>query len=87
MTADLPMLYEAQDGTRIDTVIVRMRLRTSDSFRERTVQDMAADSKRRGKPQVIVDSDDDRHRVEFRAGEASAVICPKLGRCKITGWD
>ena len=56
-------------------------------FGVRTVQDMAADSKRRGKPQVIVDSDDDQHRVEFRAGEASAVICPKLGRCKITAWD
>lgn len=41
---------------------------------------MAADSKRRGRPQVIGDSDDGPHRVEFHEGEASAVICPKLGR-------
>jgi hypothetical protein len=56
-------------------------------FGETTVQEIAADSKRSGRPQVIADSDDGPHRVEFRAGEASAVICPKLGRCKITGWD
>jgi hypothetical protein len=47
---------------------------------------MEAESKRRQKPQVIVDSDDDKHRVEFRAGKAAAVVCPDLGRCEITGW-
>ena len=55
-------------------------------FFERTVREMEIDSWRRGKPQVIIDSDDDKHRVEFTAGQATAVICPELGRCKITGW-
>jgi hypothetical protein len=55
-------------------------------FFERTVREMEAGSRRSRKPQVIVDSDDDKHRVEFIAGQATAVICPELGRCEITGW-
>ncbi len=56
-------------------------------FSEGTVWGMEAESKRRQKPQGIVDSDDGKHRVEFRAGKAAAVICPDLGRCEITGWS
>ena len=55
-------------------------------FFERTVREMETGSRRSAKPEVIVDSEDNKHRVEFIAGRASAVMCPELGKCEITGW-
>jgi hypothetical protein len=45
---------------------------------------MQAESRR--KPARIRDSEPDSHVVEFVGGRAVAVICPRLGRCEITGW-
>jgi hypothetical protein len=52
-------------------------------FFERTVWEMEAKSRR--KPARIGDSELDSHVVEFVGGQAAAVICPRLGRCEITG--
>jgi hypothetical protein len=54
-------------------------------FFERTVWEMEAGSKKSRKPEVIIDSDDNKHSVEFFKGRATAVHCPTLGRCEITG--
>ena len=51
-----------------------------------TVGEMEADSRRRRKPMLLLDSEPEEHAVEFEKGRATAVICPKLGRCEITGW-
>ena len=55
-------------------------------FFERTIAEMESDSRRRRKPIKILDSEEVEHAIEFHAGKAVAVICPKLGRCEITGW-
>jgi len=54
-------------------------------FFENTVREMRADSRRRHKPIRIADSEEDEHVIEFFDGVAVAVMCPKLGRCKIKG--
>ena len=56
-------------------------------FSERTIREMKADSQRRREPIRILDSEKDKHAIEFSGGEAVAVICPKLRRCEITGWE
>ena len=55
-------------------------------FFEGTVRDMETASRRRHKPMLLLDSEAEEHAVEFEEGRATAVICPKLGRCLITGW-
>ena len=55
-------------------------------FCEGTVRGMKADSKKRRKPMQLIDSEYDKHFIEFAKGEATAIICPIKGRCKITGW-
>ena len=47
-------------------------------FFENTVLEMSRLSRRR--PQFLVE---DGHEIEFRGGEAVAVLCPSLGRCPI----
>jgi len=55
-------------------------------FCENTVKELEAKSLR--KKQCLVDSDREaEHRIEFSGGEAAAVLCPHLGRRKITGWE
>jgi hypothetical protein len=56
-------------------------------FCEGTVRDMEADSGRRRKPMLLLDSEAEEHAIEFEGGVATADICPKLGRRKITGWS
>jgi hypothetical protein len=51
---------------------------------ERVVREMQSASRR--KPARIRDAENDPHSVEFINGKAAAVICPRLGRCKIRGW-
>jgi hypothetical protein len=55
-------------------------------FCEGTVRDMEADSRRRHKRMHLLDSDVEEHAIEFKDGVATAIICPKQGRRKITGW-
>jgi len=55
-------------------------------FSERTVREMEADTRRRPKPIRLLDSEPEEHAIEFEKGQATAVICPKLGRRRITGW-
>jgi hypothetical protein len=50
-------------------------------FFENTVRELAKMSRR--KIQYLADSEPDEHRIEFKNGRASAVICPRLGRCEI----
>jgi len=52
-----------------------------------TVWDMEAESRRRHKRMLLLDSEAEEHAIEFEEGEATTVICPKLGRCRITGWQ
>ena len=54
-------------------------------FFERTVREVEADSHRGPKVVRLLDSESDEHAIEFRKGRATAVICPKLGRCEIKG--
>ena len=54
-------------------------------FCEGTVRDMEADSRRRHKRMHLLDSDAEEHAIQFKDGVATAVICPKQGRRKITG--
>jgi hypothetical protein len=56
-------------------------------FCEGTVRDMEADSGRRHKPMLLLDSEAEEHAIEFEGGVATAVICPKQGRRKIMGWS
>jgi len=55
-------------------------------FSERTVREMEATSRRGRRVARLLDSEADRHAVEFSNGRAMAVICPKLGRREIRGW-
>jgi len=55
-------------------------------FFENTVREMEASSQRKPKPMQLLDSEREEHAVQFEKGRAVAVICPKLGRCEITGW-
>ncbi len=54
-------------------------------FFENTVREMSELSRKRSKPQTIGDGSD--HGVEFRRGNAVALVCPKLGRCPIDDRD
>jgi len=47
---------------------------------------MEEESGRRRHPIILIDSADDKHAVEFFRGQATAIICPRLGRCEIKGW-
>ncbi len=53
-------------------------------FAENTVREMQAD--RHVESARLADSERDEHQIEFVLGNAEAVICPRLGRCKIKGW-
>ena len=55
-------------------------------FSENTVWEMEAMSLRRRKPMLLLDSEREEHAIEFSNGKAETMVCPKLGRCKITGW-
>jgi hypothetical protein len=50
-----------------------------------TVRDMEADSRRRRKRMLLLDSEAEEHAIEFEGGVATAVVCPKQGRRKIMG--
>jgi hypothetical protein len=52
---------------------------------ERVVREMREASRR--KPGRLRDSEKDSHVIEFNKDGAVAVICPRLGRCVITGWE
>jgi hypothetical protein len=52
-----------------------------------TVREMEADSLRRRKTMELWDSSHEDHAVEFVGGQAVAMICPKLGRCKIGPFE
>lgn len=54
---------------------------------EGAVWQMEALSRRRNRSEAIRDSEPDAHTIEFEGGQAVAVICPRLGRCRITGSD
>jgi hypothetical protein len=60
---------------------------TQSHFCEGTVRDMEADSRRRHKRMLLLDSEAEEHAIEFEGGVATAVICPKQGRRKIMGWS
>lgn len=55
-------------------------------FFERTISGMEKESRNSRKAIQIMDSETDEHAIEFKDGAAVAVICPKLGKCPITGW-
>ena len=55
-------------------------------FFENTIREMEEESRRKRCAIRIVDSEDDKHAIEFREGHATAVLCPHDGRCEITGW-
>ena len=59
---------------------------TQSHFCEGTVRDMEAESCRRHKRMHLLDSEAEEHAIEFEEGVATAVICPKQGRRKLTGW-
>ena len=52
--------------------------RHESDFCENTVNEISAN---------LADSTKDEHTIEFSGGEAVAVLCPPLGRMKITGWE
>ena len=52
-------------------------------FCENTVKEMREKSRRRR--QLLGDSGKPEHNIEFEGGKAVAILCPKLGRCLITG--
>ncbi|MBZ5623080.1 MAG: hypothetical protein LAQ69_30810 [Acidobacteriia bacterium] len=53
-------------------------------FCENTVHEMEAYTSRRRKPGHLLDAESEEHAIVFENGRATAVICPKLGRCIIT---
>ena len=55
-------------------------------FCENVVREIEELTRRARKPQILIDSEPDEHRIEFHRGKATAVICPRLGRCEIIGW-
>jgi hypothetical protein len=48
---------------------------------------MEVNSRRRHKRMLLLDTEAEEHAIEFEGGVATAVICPKQGRRKITGWS
>jgi hypothetical protein len=52
-------------------------------FFENTISEMKALSRKRKKPQQLLDSCAREHAIEFVNGKAVAVICPELGRREI----
>ena len=54
-------------------------------FCEGTVRDMEADSRRRHKRMLLLDSEAEEHAIEFEGGVATAVICPKQGLGTVAG--
>ena len=55
-------------------------------FGESSIREMEEESRHEKRPIKIIDSEDDRHAIELYKGEATAVLCPRLGRCEIKGW-
>ena len=55
-------------------------------FGESSIREMEEESRREKRPIKIIDSEDDRHAIEFFKGEGTIVICPCIGRCEIKGW-
>jgi len=53
-------------------------------FSEGTVNEMEKMSK---KKKVRLGADDDKHTIIFYLGEATEILCPELGTCKIDGWE
>ncbi|MCB1100340.1 MAG: hypothetical protein KDN22_32540 [Verrucomicrobiae bacterium] len=51
-------------------------------FFENTIRELEQKSRR--KPQLLGDSENPEHHIEFDHGRAVAMICPTLGRCLIT---
>ena len=51
-------------------------------FFEDTVKEMERMSKKN--KTRISDGEDDKHTIVFHKGNAIEIICPKLGKCKIT---
>jgi hypothetical protein len=54
-------------------------------FCENTIQEISTMSRKR--KQILADSRNEGHKIEFSGGKAVAVLCPRLGRQKITGWE
>ena len=55
-------------------------------FCEGTIRGLEKESRNGRKAIRILDSDANEHAIEFKDGDAVAVICPKLGKCAITDW-
>jgi hypothetical protein len=55
-------------------------------FGENPFREMEDERRHRRRPIRLIDSADDRHAIEFFRGQATAVICPRSGRCEIKGW-
>ena len=56
-------------------------------FFENTIREMEEESRLRKRAIRIIDSGDGKHAIEFYKGHATAVLCPRDGRCEITGWQ
>jgi cobalamin biosynthesis Mg chelatase CobN len=54
-------------------------------FFENTIKEISAASQKRR--QHLADSTEEEHTIEFTGGKAVAVLCPRLGRRRITGWE
>ncbi len=54
-------------------------------FFENTITEISAMSRKR--KQCLGDSEKEPHTIEFSRDKAVAVLCPRLGRRKITGWE
>ncbi|HWX22846.1 MAG TPA: hypothetical protein VN578_23335 [Candidatus Binatia bacterium] len=54
-------------------------------FFENTIKEISAMSRKR--KQHLADSAEDEHTIEFSGGKAVAVLCPRLGRRRITRWE
>ena len=52
-------------------------------FGENPIREMEEESRRRRRPIRLIDSADDKHAIEFFRGQATAVLCPRIGRCEI----
>ena len=52
-------------------------------FSDSTIREL--EQKSRQKRRLLLDSAEEEHGIEFELGRAAVGICPRLGRCKITG--
>jgi hypothetical protein len=55
-------------------------------FSENSIREMEEESRRLKRPIKIIDSDDDKHAIEFCREQAAAVLCARFGRCEIKDW-